>query len=246
MAMPDSRAGTDGDVGRLDDTADDLSSVFADEPPATPPVRLAARPVRVPAEAAPASADAAEPVEDLLDVLDEPLIDPMVEVADDSTGEYEVVDAPRQGKLPRGRVKARKVHRVIRYVSPWSVFKVSLLFSLCLWMIVSIAGVLLWQVALASGTVTQFEEFLAKLFAEESFMLDGRQMFRATAISGVIIVFAGTAFAVLMALLFNVISDITGGIRLTMLELESAKREVRRSSLERMDARQARRRSGRR
>lgn len=214
---------------------DDLETLFDDV--ATPPVRLA-RPVaprRVAVAAEPAVDDLEldEPASDLLDVLDEPLVD--------MTGEYEVVDAPRSGRLPRGRVKARKVHRIIRYVSPWSVFKVSLLFYLCLWMIVSIAGVILWQVALSSGGITNVEEFLAKLFAEESFTLDGRQMFRATAISGVIIVFAGTAFTVLMALLFNVISDVTGGIRMTVLELESAKREVRRSSLDRMAARDERR-----
>ena len=235
MAMPDQRteAGPVDDVDEVPDEPPVRSDV--DVEGAVPPVRLARRAAPPPA----ASSDVATydddvlGSDDLLDVLDEPIAG--------VTGEYEVVDAPRTGRLPRGRVKARKVHRVIRYVSPWSVFKVSLLFSLCLWMILSIAGVILWQVALASGTVTQFEDFLAKLFAEESFTLDGRQMFRATATAGVIIVFAGTAFAVLMALLFNVISDVTGGIRLTVLELESAKREVRRSSLDRMVARQARR-----
>ena len=150
---------------------------------------------------------------------------PMVAEDVDGIDEIEVPTGWR-GR-PKGRLKARRVRRVVRYVSPWSVFKVSLLFSVCLWLILMVAGVILWQGAVGSGMVTNVEKFLAKLLAEQSFTIDGRELFRATAIAGVMLVFAGSAFSVLLALLFNVISDITGGIRFTVLELEDAVREVK-------------------
>ncbi|MCX7621658.1 MAG: DUF3566 domain-containing protein, partial [Acidimicrobiales bacterium] len=153
------------------------------------------------------------------------------ELAED-TGDYEIVAAPGSARRrPRGRLKARKVKRIIRYVSPWSVFKVSLLFYFCLWVILTVAGVILWQFAVAAKLVSNLEDFLAELFASTEFHLDGRQLFRASAIAGVVLVFAGTGFTVLMSLLFNVICDVTGGIRLTVLELESTRQEVRTRAL---------------
>lgn len=147
-------------------------------------------------------------------------------VGDGDTGdepEYvEVVDKRR------GRLKARKVRRVVRYVSPWSVLKVSVIFYACLWIIGTIASVILWRLAVTGGMITNVEKFVARLFGEKSFTIDGREIFRASAIAGVVLVFAGTGFTVLMSLLFNVICDITGGLRFTVLELESTRREVRR------------------
>ncbi len=168
-----------------------------------------------------------------LDALDEALIDDLA--ADD---EYMVVSTGG-GRRPRGKLKARKVRRIVRYVSPWSVFKVSLLFSFCLWVVFTIAGVILWQLAVQSGQITNVEKFLAKLLAESSYTIDGRSLFRAAASAGVVLVFAGTGFMVLMALLFNVICDITGGVRFTVLELESTRREIKTRNPAEVEARAA-------
>lgn len=50
---------------------------------------------------------------------------------------------------------------------------------------------------------------------------DGR-IFQAFAFGGVVLVLAGAAASVVMALLFNLISDLTGGVRVTVLEEEPA------------------------
>lgn len=157
-----------------------------------------------------------------LDMLDLSLID-------DLSGDEEefVVVATGGGRRPRGKLKARKVRRIVRYVSPWSVFKVSLLFYFCMWVVLTIASVILWQLAVQSGQITNLEKFLAKLLAESSYTINGRDLFRAGASAGVVLVFAGTGFTVLMSLLFNVICDITGGVRFTVLELESTRREIK-------------------
>ena len=47
-------------------------------------------------------------------------------------------------------------------------------------------------------------------------------MFRAAAISGLLLAALGVFGAVLGALLFNLISDLTGGVRITVVEEETA------------------------
>jgi hypothetical protein len=127
------------------------------------------------------------------------------------------------------RLRARKVRRLVRHIEPWSVLKISLIFYFCLWIITLIAGVLLWNMAVSSGTIDNVENFIAELFALDSFEFNGEQIFRATAVGGLVLVVAGAGFTVLMAVLFNLISDITGGVRLTVVEEETARPRPRRT-----------------
>jgi len=122
-----------------------------------------------------------------------------------------------------GKLRARKVRRLVRHVEPWSVLKISLIFYFCLWVIMLIAGVILWNLAVSSGTVDNIEKFVTELFALESFTFNADQIFRASAIGGLVLVVAGSGFTVLMAVLFNLISDVTGGVRFTVVEEETAR-----------------------
>ena len=140
--------------------------------------------------------------------------------------------APLGGRPPRptffdkrtaGRLRARKVRRLVRHVEPWSVLKISLIFYFCLWVILLIAGVMLWSLAVSSGTVDNIETFVTELFALESFTFNADQIFRASSIGGLVLVVAGAGFTVLMAVLFNLISDVTGGMRFTVVEEETAR-----------------------
>lgn len=106
--------------------------------------------------------------------------------------------------------------------------KISLIFYFCLWLIFTIAGVMLWSLAVGSGMVDNVEEFIKELFALDTFEFDADKLFRASAIAGLLFVVAGTGFTVLMAVLFNLISDLTGGIRISVVELETARPMSRR------------------
>lgn len=125
----------------------------------------------------------------------------------------------------RVRLQARKVRRIIRHVEPWSVFKISVVFYLCLWVIFVLAGVMLWSVATSAGTIETVETTITTLFAldESPFTIQADQVFRGYALGGLVIVIAGTAFNVLLCVLFNLISDLMGGIRVTVIEEESAR-----------------------
>ncbi len=127
------------------------------------------------------------------------------------------------------KLRARRVRRLVRHVEPWSVLKISLIFYFCLWGILLIAGVLLWGVAVSSGMIDNLETFIQELFALESFEFNADQIFRASAMGGLVLVVAASGFTVLMAVLFNLISDVTGGVRITVVEEETARPRPRRT-----------------
>ena len=126
-------------------------------------------------------------------------------------------------RIQERRLRARKVRRLVRHIEPWSVLKVGLLFNFCMWVVTMVAGVLLWNAAQTSGVITDIEQFAEELFALEDFALEGEQIFEAVALGGLVMAVALTGFLVLIAILLNLISDLTGGIRVTVVEEETAR-----------------------
>jgi len=122
-----------------------------------------------------------------------------------------------------GRLRARKVRRIVRHVDPWSVLKLSLLFYFCLFVVVMVAGTLLYNLAGSAGTISSIEGFIKDIGAFKSFTFKGTVIFRASFLIGLILVIAGTALNVLLAVLFNLISDLVGGIRVTVIEEDTAR-----------------------
>ena len=127
------------------------------------------------------------------------------------------------------RLRARRVRRLVRHIEPWSVLKVSLILYFCAWVVMLFVGVTLWNLAVSSGLVADVENFVLELFALESFKINADQIFRIAAVGGLVLVLAGSALTVLAAVLFNLISDVTGGVRLTVVEEETARPRPRRA-----------------
>ena len=134
-----------------------------------------------------------------------------------------VVVAERQNSrsttLRRGKPRVRRVTRVVRHVDTWSVFKVALVFDTILYLVCLTAGVLLWNVAYATGTVDNVEKFFEQ-FGWESFEFHGGELYHNLWIGGLFVAIGLTGFAVLLATLFNLITDLVGGIRVSVLEEE--------------------------
>ena len=126
-------------------------------------------------------------------------------------------------KRRRVKLQARRVRRIVRHIEVWSVLKISILFFACLWAIFLIAGFIVWGVAESSGTVDKLESLITELFALDTFNFDGKQIFKGYAFGGLILAIAGSTLNVLMVLLFNLISDLTGGLRVTMIEEETVR-----------------------
>lgn len=126
--------------------------------------------------------------------------------------------ARRQLQVPR-RARVRRVTRVIRYVDPWGVFKIALVFNLVGYTTTLVAGVLLWNVAHATGTVDNVERFMES-FGWERFEFRGGEIFHNAWIVGLFVVVGLTGLAVLTAATFNLVTDLVGGMRVTVLEEE--------------------------
>lgn len=129
----------------------------------------------------------------------------------------------RQQRRAAQRLVARKVGRLVRHVDPWSVFKVSLLFNLCLFVVLLVAGTALWALLRTSGLLGGIEGFIEEAFALRSFAFDGAQVFQLATFGGLALVLVGTLVCCLAAVVFNLISDLVGGIRVTVVEEETAR-----------------------
>jgi hypothetical protein len=169
----------------------------------------------------------------LPDIFDDSLLEDPLE----ADGTY---DMPLPGRRPRTisapkapvrlqqsrRPRVRRVTRVVRQVDTWSVFKIAIVFSLFLYATCLTAGVLLWQVAQNTGTVDNIERFFES-FGWKTFKLKGGTIYHNAWVGGLFLVVGLTGLFVLAATLFNLITDLVGGVRVTVLEEEVVARSDR-------------------
>jgi len=115
------------------------------------------------------------------------------------------------------RPAVRRTTRVLRHIDPWSVFRVALVFHFVLYLTLLLTGVLLWNVANATGTVDNVERFMES-FGWDTFQFKGGELFHQAWVLGLFAVVGMTGLAILAVTTFNLITDLVGGIRVTILE----------------------------
>lgn len=178
--------------------------------------------------------------------------------------------APAVGGLPGLRDRGRRamharseradsrglrVNQRLWSIDPWSVFKLSALFYLCLGLIFVVATTLLYNAGRSVGTVDQFESFVTRMgaygectpkteveegaeFEEDDkcdegevlvggFTLDDGMLFRAGAIGVTILVVAGSIGNLLLTILLNLLNELTGGLRHTVIKEPVARSPAR-------------------
>jgi hypothetical protein len=127
--------------------------------------------------------------------------------------------ATRRGDGRRPRVvQGRRSRRVVRRIDTWTVLKLSFLFYLCVALVVMIAGVALWNIAAAFDVITNVEKFIRQLFDLQTFKLRSRVILGWSAVGAGVLVLLGTGINVLIALLYNLIADVVGGVQVIVLE----------------------------
>ncbi|MEM8904890.1 MAG: DUF3566 domain-containing protein [Actinomycetota bacterium] len=129
---------------------------------------------------------------------------------------------PARTVLGRRRVRARRVRRTIRHIDPWSVFKVGIIFCLCLYAALLLSVSLLWRAADSAGLLDNIESFFVDIGLFDDFEFKGDVMFRAASIGGLVLAVASAAALVLMTVIFNLISDLMGGVRVSVIEEDAA------------------------
>jgi hypothetical protein len=228
------RVDDDADVDGVEVTAFELPEIIMATEPETPAEPVSRQPGADPLIARRDSVEAPDVSDDVLEELRRADVDgPIVEMApqDDTTSarrrprrapEYDPAPLPIPASVPRvlGRKpRVRRVTRVVRHVDPWSVFKIAVIANVVLYVIVLTAGVLLWNVAYATGTVDNVERFFES-FGWASFEFNGGEIYHSAWVGGIFLVIGLTGLAVLAATLFNLITDLVGGMRFTVLEEE--------------------------
>ncbi|MFN2608299.1 MAG: DUF3566 domain-containing protein [Acidimicrobiales bacterium] len=118
-------------------------------------------------------------------------------------------------------VRHRRSREVVRKIDAWSVLKVSVVFYVTLYCILLVAGIILWLAATATGLRHNVEKFIADLIASGKFHFVASELLRAATIGGAVLVVMGTAANVLLVVLYNLISDMVGGLSIVVEERPS-------------------------
>lgn len=119
----------------------------------------------------------------------------------------------------------RRVVRIVRHVQLWSVFKVTLLGGVVLYVVFLIATALGWSLLNATGQVHSIEQFMRQI-GFENWSFDGARLFQGAALAGAVLLTAGSVLITLWAAIVNLISEATGGIRFTVIETDETDEDV--------------------
>lgn len=112
---------------------------------------------------------------------------------------------------------------MLRRLDPWSVLKVSLVFYLCCYVVAMVAGVLLWRLADSTDVIANIESFVMDYGGFETFEFEPDLILQGGLLVGAVLVVLATGLTVLGAVLFNLISDLVGGVRVVVIEEDSAR-----------------------
>lgn len=112
--------------------------------------------------------------------------------------------------------------RVVTHLDVYSVAKVSIVFYLILLVVFVVASILLWLVADAFGAVDSIQRSIRSLFDVKSYVLHPVTIALYTSAFGAVVAVAGTIANVLAAVIYNLISEVVGGIRIGVAAAEDA------------------------
>jgi uncharacterized membrane protein len=102
----------------------------------------------------------------------------------------------------------------LRSINVRSVVRVSAVLYACLVLVFVVAWAILWVVAGILGVTGNVEDFVAKLFALDSFHFSVFAQLAATLIGGPVLIAIGTGANALSAIFYNQITDLVGGIQI--------------------------------
>jgi uncharacterized membrane protein len=121
-------------------------------------------------------------------------------------------------RTQRSPNRSRKARVVLRKVEPWSVLKISFLFYLCVMVVIIGAMMILYTILGAIGALDSLTRLIRDLFADQSFEIHGGWLFTRGLSIGLVLVVLWTLINVFIVFLYNLLSDIVGGIEVTLSE----------------------------
>ncbi|HTM83540.1 MAG TPA: DUF3566 domain-containing protein, partial [Mycobacterium sp.] len=118
---------------------------------------------------------------------------------------------------PRGPVRA---NMQIRRIDPWSALKVSLLLSTALFFVWMIAVAVLYVMLGAMGVWSKLNDNVGDLLTNNSAaeLVSGSSIFGGAALVGLVNVVVLTAMATLGVVIYNLSTDVVGGVEVTLAD----------------------------
>jgi hypothetical protein len=130
---------------------------------------------------------------------------------------YELGRPRRWGRRKVTVLRTRTNRRLVRRIDTWTVFKVSLMFYLLMVIIVLVAGVATWSVAQHLGFIGDIQKSVRSLADDKTFVFRGADALRWGAVGGVALGLLGTLFNTVAAMLYNLLSDVIGGLQVIVV-----------------------------
>jgi hypothetical protein len=114
----------------------------------------------------------------------------------------------------------RRAKVVVRKVEPWSVLKFSLLFYFCLMLVFLLAFVILYWILGVTGVLDSVAKVLSDVGfgGTAGFEFRGYWIFSRLFLVGLAGVVVWSLLNMLIAVLYNLVSDVSGGIQITLAE----------------------------
>ena len=129
------------------------------------------------------------------------------------------IEARSEGKPGTRTPGSRRIRVGIRRISPWSVLKFSLIFYFCVLLVVLFGLAILYMLLGALGVLDSLAQLLEGVgFGGDNFEFHGLAIFRTFFLIGFLTVVIGSALTVFITVLYNLISDLIGGIEVTLVE----------------------------
>lgn len=107
---------------------------------------------------------------------------------------------------------------MLRKLGPWSVLKISFLFYLCVMVVIIGAMMILYAILGAIGSLDSLTRLIRDLFADQTFEIHGGWLFSRGLAIGLGMVVFWTLINVFVVFLYNLLSDVVGGIEVTLSE----------------------------
>jgi transmembrane protein DUF3566 len=131
-----------------------------------------------------------------------------------------VVETEAAARRGEERTAARRTRVVIRRVDPWSVLKFSMLFYFCLMLVFLFALLILYWILGVIGVLDSAARVLSDVGfgGTAGFEFHAYWIFSRLFLMGIVGVVVWSLVNVLIAILYNLISDVVGGIQVTLAE----------------------------
>ena len=205
---------------------------YAIDPAETQTIEEPVQQPRSATEPEPASGFDPEPLPD-----DEPfpeeqeLVPPLAPLAPEAAWPSTIVRPPAETRLPRRGVRRTRVE--VRRIGPLSVLKFSLIFYFCVFLVIYLSLAIIWGILSASGAIDSLEQLLGVIFPSGAAVsptgelstgeappleIVTGQLFTWLFIGGCVGVAIWSCINVFIAIMYNLISDIVGGVEVTLAD----------------------------